>query len=143
MAQISREACVRHGWFSQQNPRALVTVAAAAGAVMVTATEAVGAGRAMVAAGAGDIRDGGRTQRFAWAHGPLMEGAFKAAFAENARRRNATASTAQQAETAFPDSHPYQPVTRFPVHADAFATLMQWLHGRIADTRGPAEGGAG
>ncbi|KAG2488355.1 hypothetical protein HYH03_013045 [Edaphochlamys debaryana] len=81
--------------------------------------------------------------RFAWAHGPLMEGAFKAAFAENARRRNATASTAQQAETAFPDSHPYQPVTRFPVHADAFATLMQWLHGRIADTRGPAEGGAG
>ncbi len=45
---------------------------------------------------------------------------------------------------AVPKEHPFQPVTTFPVHTDAFATILQWLHSRIEATRGPAgEAGPG
>ncbi|KAG2488349.1 hypothetical protein HYH03_013039 [Edaphochlamys debaryana] len=82
--------------------------------------------------------------RFAWGHGTLVESAYRKAVSDNvAAIKKLHREQDDGTKSLFPDLHPYQPVTRFPVHADAFATLMQWLHGRIADTRGPAEGGAG
>jgi hypothetical protein len=35
----------------------------------------------------------------------------------------------------LPLDHPLRPRTRYPVHEDAFSTLMMWLHGRIEATR--------
>jgi hypothetical protein len=31
--------------------------------------------------------------------------------------------------------HPFQPLRRYPVHEDAFSTLMMWLHGKMNATR--------
>lgn len=35
----------------------------------------------------------------------------------------------------FPLDHPLRPLRRYPVHEDAFSTLMMWLYGRIEATR--------
>ncbi len=35
----------------------------------------------------------------------------------------------------LPPDHPFRSRQQYPVREDAFATLMQWLHGRIEETR--------
>ncbi|PNW76519.1 hypothetical protein CHLRE_11g467660v5 [Chlamydomonas reinhardtii] len=82
--------------------------------------------------------------RYAYAHGPLVNTALRSATQrslgikeddpEDLRERM------KELHTQVPPEHPYQPVHNFPVHTDAFATIMQWLHSRIKDTRGPAAG---
>ncbi|KAG2488357.1 hypothetical protein HYH03_013047 [Edaphochlamys debaryana] len=85
--------------------------------------------------------------RVAYANGGLVQRSIAAHIERNtAVRVGGTAGNPAGANSTalkVPAWHPYQPVTRFPVHADAFSTLMQWLHGRIADTRGSEEGKGG
>ncbi|KAG2493456.1 hypothetical protein HYH03_008273 [Edaphochlamys debaryana] len=75
--------------------------------------------------------------RFTWAHGALMEAAFKTAIADNLHKRRNASSQAER----IPEAHPFQPLTHFPVHLDAMGTLMQALHSRIPDR--PDTGGHG
>ncbi|GFR45050.1 hypothetical protein Agub_g6421 [Astrephomene gubernaculifera] len=65
--------------------------------------------------------------RFAYAHGPLVHSSLRQTMQHNLEQK-----------FEVPASHPYQPVQNFPVHTDAMATILQWLHGRIAETRGSA-----
>lgn len=65
--------------------------------------------------------------RFAWMGSALHRSILPDIYAMN-KRRGAAAPE-------LPSKHPFRPRQRYPVHEDAFATLMTWLHGRIADTR--------
>ena len=66
--------------------------------------------------------------RFVWMGSALHRSTLPRVYGENLRRG---ASAAPE----LPAGHPFRPRHRFPVHEDAFATLMTWLHGRIAHTR--------
>ncbi|KXZ48538.1 hypothetical protein GPECTOR_27g709 [Gonium pectorale] len=67
--------------------------------------------------------------RFAYAHGHLLQYHIHHTIKRNVER----AEDRQETATAH---HPQQQVRTFPVVADAFATVMQWLHSRIKDTGG-------
>ena len=65
--------------------------------------------------------------RFAWMGSALHHSTLPHIYEAN-KGRGASAPE-------LPPTHPFRRRQRYPVHEDAFATLMTWLHGRIADTR--------
>ena len=66
--------------------------------------------------------------RFAWMGSSLHRSLLPEVYAENKRLRDSAPE--------LPRRHPFRPRQQWgPVHEDAFATVMTWLHGRIANTR--------
>ncbi|PNH08721.1 hypothetical protein TSOC_004706 [Tetrabaena socialis] len=63
--------------------------------------------------------------RYVYAHGPLLATAMRELSQRNLGNR-------------ADDDKDIQPVHSFPHHTDAVATIIQWLHSRIRDTRGAA-----
>ncbi|EFJ49814.1 acetylglucosaminyltransferase [Volvox carteri f. nagariensis] len=75
--------------------------------------------------------------RFAYGHGPLVHAAMRGIAQRNLRVQDDIKLQMPEGHKEVPPEHPYQPVHNFPVYNDAFATVLQWLHSRIPDTRGP------
>ncbi len=72
--------------------------------------------------------------------GDSAQGADDDGDGDMAHRGNASAVGAGGGGVAAPASpyhhHPYRPVDHIPVHKDAFATILQWLHSRIPYAHG-------
>ena len=65
--------------------------------------------------------------RFAWMGSALHHSTLPGIYDAN-KGRGAAAPE-------LPPKRLFRPRRRYPVHEDAFVTLMTWLHSRIADTR--------
>ncbi len=95
--------------------------------------------------------------RFAWASSPLHKTVLQQLFKDNAvaeqqrvpkepllgapSKRDGDAVAGEEAGKALETGakptrgHHYRARRRYPVHEDAFSTMMMWLHSRIAGTR--------
>ncbi|GIL93384.1 hypothetical protein Vretimale_17471 [Volvox reticuliferus] len=75
--------------------------------------------------------------RFAYGHGPLVYATMRVIVHRNQEHQKEIRAGMPGDQQEIPTEHPYQPVYNFPIHNDAFATIMQWLYSRIQDTGGP------
>ena len=70
-------------------------------------------------------------QRFAWTRSAMHRSVMPGMYRENQRKNRELWGGAPE----LPSEHHFRSRERYPVHEDAFSTLMQWLHGRIQHTR--------
>ncbi|GFH23456.1 uncharacterized protein HaLaN_21070 [Haematococcus lacustris] len=66
--------------------------------------------------------------RFAYTTGPLQRHGLRLRYRDTQHIRDSELPH-------LPKGHPFVPLSRFPLRNDAFHTIMQWLYGRIKETR--------
>ncbi|GAX81627.1 hypothetical protein CEUSTIGMA_g9055.t1 [Chlamydomonas eustigma] len=71
--------------------------------------------------------------RFAWTNSPFHRSTLPEYFKKSAQRNSELFG--EKLNSVSQSEHHFSPRKKFPVHEDAFSTVMTWLHGRIKETR--------